>query len=80
MCRGRSYNSIYWLEGAFTYSLLLNMATNPWLPYVLRAAVVDLTLALFVDRFPQASNCGAPTLPEALWVRVARCAAFSLCH
>jgi hypothetical protein len=53
MCRGRSVNAITHLEGSFSYSLLLNMASNPWLPNRFRAAVVHLVLALYVDRYPQ---------------------------
>ena len=53
MCAGRSYNSISWLERSFSYQMLMNMCTNPWLPYTVRAAVLQFVLALYVDRFPQ---------------------------
>ena len=53
MCRGRSYNPIGILSKSFSYDLLMNMASNPWLPHAFRANVVRLTLAVYVDRFPQ---------------------------
>jgi hypothetical protein len=53
MCRGRCNNAIRHLEKCFSYTLLLNMASNPWLPYRFRAAVVHLVLVLYVDRYPQ---------------------------
>ena len=68
MCRGRSYNCIAWLSRSFSYDLLLNMATNQRLPYRFRTVVVDFIITLFVDRFPQITNCGAPSLPEILWI------------
>jgi hypothetical protein len=68
LCRGRSYNVITRLEKVFDYGLLMNITTNPHLPYKLAAKTLDLLLALFVDRFPQSRNCGAPSLPEKLWV------------
>jgi len=67
-CRGRSYNSILRFEDTFTYEMLLNMATNPWLPYRFRAVVVQFTLSLYVDRFPQIPKCGSPHLPEQIWI------------
>ena len=53
MCRGRSYNCIDWLARDFSYSMLMNIATNPLLPHVFRAATTDFARALYVDRFPQ---------------------------
>lgn len=70
MCRGRSYNVIYIMEKYFSFELLMAMASNPWLPYRFRAAVVDFLVVMFVDRFPQIGNCGAPHLPEQLWLYV----------
>jgi hypothetical protein len=68
MCLGRSYNSIAWLEQSFSYTMLMNLCTNPWLPYSTRAAVMQLVFALYVDRFPQIPKCDELSLPERLWV------------
>ena len=48
---------------------LLGLASNPWLPYRFRAACVELLVCMFVDRFPQQGNCGAPHLPEQVMKR-----------
>jgi len=68
MCRGRCYNVIYNLEKELSYDVLLNMATNPWLPFSFRAEVTHLLVVMYVDRFPQQPNCGAPHLPEQTWI------------
>jgi len=68
MCKGRSCNVIRWLEKDFPYDLLVNIATNPLLPYSLQAAVTRFMIALYVDRIPQIANCGAPFLPEKIWI------------
>ena len=68
MCLGRSYNSIMWLEKSFSYVMLMNLCTNPWLPYTTRATVMQLVFALYVDRFPQIPKCDDQSLPEQLWV------------
>jgi hypothetical protein len=68
MCRGRSVNAISHLEKSFSYDLLLNMASNSWLPYRFRAAVIHFVICLYVDRFPQIPNCGTPHLPEQIWI------------
>ena len=51
MCKGRSYNCIAWLEKSFSYSLLMNVATNPLLPSRCTAAVLALVDAMLVS-FP----------------------------
>ena len=72
MAKGRSYNCISWLtneaEGGFTYTMLIGMASNPWLPYSIRSSTIFLLLALYVDRYPQLARSGRPALPEILWV------------
>ena len=70
LAKGRSYNCIDWLtrDDGFSYTMLIGMAANPWLPYVVRSTVLYLILALYVDRYPQLSNSGRPSLPEVLWI------------
>jgi hypothetical protein len=68
MCRGRCVNAIHQIETCFSYTLLMNMASNPWLPFRFRAAIVHLVLVLYVDRYPQLPKCGAAQLPEAIWI------------
>ena len=68
LCKGRATNCIDKLETEFSYLMLVNMCTNPRLPAAIRAAVADFLLALYVDRYPQIPNCGAPDLPEELWI------------
>jgi hypothetical protein len=68
MCRGRSYNCVAWLEQAFSYEHLMNLATNPLLPHKCNGAALAFCVALYVDRFPQLPHSGAPCLPERLWV------------
>ena len=68
MAKGRSYNCIRWLEEGLPYGLLMNVATNPWLPHKCTAAALALVSALYVDRFPQTPHSGAPSLPEKLWI------------
>ena len=51
MCSGRSYNCIDRLQRTFaSYTTLVGMAYNPHLPQLVRAAVVDLILVLYLDR------------------------------
>ena len=52
----------------FSYMMLIGMASNPWLPYIVRSSVIELLLTLYVDRYPQLANSGRPTLPEKLWI------------
>ena len=69
MCSGRSYNCIDRLQRTFaSYTTLVGMAYNPHLPQLVRAAVVDLILVLYLDRYPQLQSSGRPKLPEELWV------------
>lgn len=68
MCRGRNHNAISACEKDFDYELLMNITYNPYLPFKLRAAVVHLVLVLYVDRFPQERDCGAPQLPEQIYI------------
>jgi hypothetical protein len=68
MCKGRSYNCIHMLEKSFSYGMLMNLATNPYLPSKFTAAVIGFIDALYVNRFPQMPYGGAPCLPEKLWV------------
>lgn len=68
MCKGRSYNCISWLEQSFSFGMLISLASNKLLPSLVRAACIDFCLALYVDRNPQVPNCGAPKLPQQLWL------------
>ena len=70
MAKGRSYNCIDWLtrSDGFSYTMLIGMAANPWLPYSVRSTVIYLLLALYVDRYPQLGNSGRPSIPEVLWI------------
>ena len=68
MCKGRSYNCIAWIEKSFPYELLMNISTNPLLPYNLTAVAIMLINAVYVDRYPQFPFSGAPCLPERLWI------------
>jgi hypothetical protein len=68
MCKGRSYNCIRWLESAYSFDMLMNLATNPLLPSKLTGAAIGFVEALYVNRFPQMPYGGAPCLPEKLWV------------
>ena len=53
MAAGRNFSSIKWLTSTLSFDLLMNMATNPLVPYKFAAAVIELILALYVDRYPQ---------------------------
>ena len=68
MCAGRSYNCINSLESHWPYTSLVSMASNAFLPCLVRAGALELCRVLYVDRYPQSPNCGRPSLPELLWV------------
>jgi hypothetical protein len=44
------------MEESFSYDLLMNMATNPFLPDVFVAAVMRFILVLYIDRIPQVNH------------------------
>jgi hypothetical protein len=67
-CFGRSYNCIDWFAKIYPYTTLAAIAYSPHLPSVMRSAACDLIMSLYLDRYPQSTNCGKPTLPECLWV------------
>lgn len=68
MCAGRSYNCIDSLEPHWPYTSLVSMASNSFLPCLVRTGALELCRVLYVDRYPQSPNCGRPSLPELLWV------------
>jgi hypothetical protein len=68
MSKGRNYNCINWLEKSFSYDMLLNMATNPLLPYNCNAVAMQLAHSIYVDRFPQFKHGGGASLPLKLWL------------
>jgi hypothetical protein len=68
MCTGRSYNCINTLEKYWPYTALVSMAANSYLPCAVRSGALGFLRALYVDRFPQAANCGRAALPERLYV------------
>ena len=67
-CLGRSYNCISWIEKSFSYTMLCSLCYNPYLPPKIRGGATNLVKALYLDRFPQLTNCGRPSLPQQLWV------------
>ena len=70
MAKGRSYNVISWFTkkgNGFSYIMLIGMSSNPHLPLVVRTEAIYLILVLYVDRYPQLSRAGKPSLPEKLW-------------
>ena len=52
MCLERSYNSIYWMQDRFTYTMLTSMMSNELLPDEIRSAFTLLMLRVYVDRYP----------------------------
>jgi hypothetical protein len=67
-CFGRSYNCINWMERTFNYPMLCSMAYNPHLPPRVRSCACTFVETLYLDRYPQLTSCGRPSLPEQLWV------------
>lgn len=53
LCLGRSYNCIEWISRKIPYLMLVSMSENEHLPYLLRAASVELVIAIYLDRYPQ---------------------------
>ena len=53
---------------AFPYITLCSIAYNEHLPSAVRSAAVRFTMSLYLDRFPQLTHCGRPSLPEQLWI------------
>ena len=76
MATGRSYNVIRWLtehdpnEGRipWSFTMLVSIASNHYLPYQINQGACDLLRVLYLDRYPQLPYCGRPSLPERLWV------------
>ena len=66
VCKGRSYNCIARVEDEFSYPMLVNICSNPWLPFTVRSAALNLMLVLHVDKYPQLPLCGRPSMPEHL--------------
>ena len=56
------------MERSYSYTMLVSMCQNPYLPHIFRAACCDFVKSLYLDRYPQLLNCGRPALPEQLWV------------
>ena len=68
MSSGRSYNVINWLTKTFSYTMLVSMASNPYLPYKITEGACNLVRNLYLDRFPQLPSSGRSVLPEELWI------------
>ena len=68
LATGRSYNCIEWLTRTFSYTMLVNLATNKYLPYSIVDGFTALVRILYLDRYPQLPNCGRAVLPEKLWI------------
>jgi hypothetical protein len=51
-CKGRSYNCIAWIEKSFPFDLLVNISTNPLLPYNLTAVAIMLINAVSLRERP----------------------------
>ena len=69
MCHGRSYNCIAQLQDYFPYHMVVGIIQNAKLPNLVRKVFCKLMIALWVDRYPHAANCGRPQLPDLAWIK-----------
>ena len=56
MATGRSYNVIAWLRKALPYTMLVSMANNHYLPYVINEGACELLRVLYLDCYPQVTT------------------------
>ena len=54
LATGRSYNCIEWLTRTFSYTMLVNLATNKYLPYSIVDGFTALVRILYLDRYLKA--------------------------